>query len=619
MGEELQPKDPQRMGPYQLIRRLGGGGMGRVYLGRSASGRLVAVKVIRDELADDPHFRARFRREVAAAQKVNGLYTAVVVDVDVDGPVPWLATAYVAGPSLAEAVGSYGPLPATSVRALAAGLAEGLSAIHAAGLVHRDLKPSNVLLADDGPRVVDFGLARAAEDGALTRSGMVVGSPGFMAPEQIVGQHVGPPSDLFCLGAVLTFAATGRSPFGVGDTTAILYRLVHGSPDLDGVPAEILDLVRRCLAKDPGERPTAGALLAALGDTDLAEGWLPNRVIEKVTATTTSDLATSVSSQTAAPQSPLRPSAASKSPAPSMLRLCYALCSDVGILSAGNQDSAYAGPRVLAVADGMGYPSGKVASAVAIAAMAELDSKQSSGDMLQMLGWASADASARLQEMIVANPAISGMRTTLTAMLWWDGHAAVCHIGDSRGYLLRDRELYQITHDHTFVQALIDEGRINADAVSMHPQRSVLLRVLDGKSAAEPDLSVHESQANDRYLFCSDGLSDVVSEQKLRETLGSIADPETATRQLIELALRGGSRDNITCIVADVVDTTTTTRTPPTISPMLAGAIDQNPDLWATVTSARAVPAGLSNTPKDKPAMPTHQEKSGDGGSGPFP
>ena len=607
MGGELQPKDPQRIGPYQLIRLLGSGGMGRVYLGRSPGGRLVAVKAIRDELAHDPDFRARFQREISAVRKVNSLYTAAVVDVDVDGPVPWLATAYVAGPSLAKAVDSYGPLPAASVRALAAGLAEGLSAIHAAGLVHRDLKPSNVLLADDGPRVVDFGLARAVEAGTLTRPGMMFGSPAFMAPEQIVGQHVGPPSDLFCLGAILTFAATGRRPFGDGSSTAsVLYRVIHSPPDLDGVPAEILDLVRRCLAKDPGERPTAAALLAELGDTDLAEGWLPTRVTGKVTAATTSGFATSVSSQTSAPQSPRRPSAASKPPAPSMLRLRYALCSDVGILGARNQDSAYAGPRVLAVADGMGYPSGKVASALAIAAVAELDSKHSSGDMLQVLGSAIANAGARLQEMIVAYPAISGMRTTLTAMSWWDGHAAVCHIGDSRGYLLRDRELYQITHDHTFVQSLIDEGRIHADAVSMHPQRSVLLRVLDGKSATEPDLSVHESQADDRYLFCSDGLSDVVSDQKLQETLESIADPETATRQLIELALRGGSRDNITCIVADVVDTTTT-RTLPTITPMLAGAIDQNPDLWATVTSTHAVPAGHSNTPKGKPAISSNQ------------
>jgi serine/threonine protein kinase len=256
--------------------------MGRVYLGRSADGRLVAVKVVHAGLAADSGFRALFRQEVAVAQKVNGLYTAQVVDADVDGLVPWLATAYVAGPSLNEAVDSHGPLPAASVRALAAGLAEGLSAIHAAGLVHCDLKPSNVLLADDGPRVVDFGLARAAEASVLTQEGMVVGSAGYMSPEQVTGQHVGPPSDVFSLGAVLTFAATGRSPFGDGNSVTLLYRVMHSPPDLDGVPAEILDLVRRCLTKDPGERPTAADLLAKLGHTDLAEGWLPTRGIGRV-------------------------------------------------------------------------------------------------------------------------------------------------------------------------------------------------------------------------------------------------------------------------------------------------------------------------------------------------
>jgi serine/threonine protein kinase len=310
VGGELQLGDPLRIGPYQLIRRLGSGGMGRVYLGRSADGRLVAVKVIRAELAADSGFRARFGREVAAVQKVDGLYTARVVDADVDGPVPWLATAYVAGPSLAEAVDSHGPLAAASVRALAAGLAGGLSAIHAAGLVHRDLKPSNVLLADDGPRVVDFGLARAVGGGALTQTGTVVGSAGYLSPEQVEGQHVGPPSDLFSLGAVLTFAATGRGPFGTGSTAALVYRLVYGLPDLDGVPAEVLDLVRSCLAKDPGERPTAADLLAELGDADVDEGWLPARGIRRTpgfatrgpsaTAATASGSTTSAPIQTAA-------------------------------------------------------------------------------------------------------------------------------------------------------------------------------------------------------------------------------------------------------------------------------------------------------------------------------
>jgi serine/threonine protein kinase len=282
VGRDLGPGDPARIGPYRLVSVLGGGGMGRVFLGRSAGGRPVAVKVIRADLAADREFRARFAREVDAARRVNGLYTALVVDADVDGPVPWLATAYVPGPSLEDAVASQGPLPLPSLLVLAAGLAEGLGAIHSVGLVHRDLKPSNVLLADDGPRVIDFGISRAAEATALTRTGLVVGSPGFMSPEQATGDEVGPPSDMFCLGAVLTFAATGHGPFGTGSTAALIYRIVHGTPMLDGVPAEIRTVAERCLAKDPGKRPTAADILAELGDTELTADWLPQTIVDEL-------------------------------------------------------------------------------------------------------------------------------------------------------------------------------------------------------------------------------------------------------------------------------------------------------------------------------------------------
>src|ERR1700685_4252058 len=254
------------------------------------------------------------------------------------------------------------------------------------------------------------------------------------------------------------------------------------------------------------------------------------------------------------------------------LELRCAVRSDVGLLREGNEDSAYAGPRLLAVADGMGgHAAGEVASALTIASMAELDAEQVDGDLLKVLAMAVAMANARLQEKIIANPAVEGMSTTLTALLWSDGHAAVCHIGDSRGYLLREGELYQITHDHTLVQSLVDEGRISADDVSTHPQRSLLLRALDGRSVAEPDLSVHEGQPGDRYLLCSVGLSGVVSDEPLRDPLEAVADPEAVTRQLIELALLGGGPDNITCIVADVMDSGTT-RLPPTLVPVLAGA-----------------------------------------------
>ncbi|MGH3254651.1 MAG: serine/threonine-protein kinase [Streptosporangiaceae bacterium] len=281
MLRELEPGDPVVMGPYRLRGQLGVGGMGRVFLGLSAGGRLVAVKVIRAELATDPEFRGRFQREVAAARKVSHQFTAPVIDADLDGLVPWLATAYVAGPSLADAVAEYGPLAAASVLQLAAGLAEGLSAIHAAGVVHRDLKPSNVLLASDGPRVIDFGISLTGDGGALTRTGLVVGSPGFMSPEQAEGREVGPASDIFSLGAVLTFAATGQGPFGTGSNMTLVHRLVSGQADLDRVPAEVRPLVERCLAADPRERPTARVLLAetAAGQPEPGSvSWPPDPV-----------------------------------------------------------------------------------------------------------------------------------------------------------------------------------------------------------------------------------------------------------------------------------------------------------------------------------------------------
>jgi hypothetical protein len=278
MVKELRPDDPAVIGPYRLLGRLGTGGMGNVFLGQSPGGRLVAVKVIRPELADEPGFRIRFAREVTAARHVSGLFTALVVDADADAPVPWLATAYVAGPSLSEAVTEHGPLPVPSVLALAAGLAEGLGVIHQAGVVHRDLKPANVLLAHDGPRVIDFGISRAMETTMLTQTGTVVGSPGFMSPEQADGKVVGPPSDVFSLGAVLAFAATGEGPFGTGPTPALMYRVVNHEPDLAGLPPRVRAVVARCLAKEPAARPTTAELLAELGGSVLAANWLPEPV-----------------------------------------------------------------------------------------------------------------------------------------------------------------------------------------------------------------------------------------------------------------------------------------------------------------------------------------------------
>jgi hypothetical protein len=236
------------------------------------------VKAVRPDLADNPEFRSRFEREVAAAKHVSGQYTALVVDADVAGPVPWLATSYIAGPSLAEGVLEHGPLPVAAVLTLAAGLAEGLRATHAAGVIHRDLKPGNVLLSEDGPRLIDFGISRAAEASSLTQTGLIVGSPGFLSPEQAEGHEIGPFSDVFSLGAVIAFAASGEGPFGTGTSAALLYRVVHSRPFLGRLPEEIRPLVEQCLQKDPALRPTTADLLAELGPAWSAQdvvGWLP--------------------------------------------------------------------------------------------------------------------------------------------------------------------------------------------------------------------------------------------------------------------------------------------------------------------------------------------------------
>ena len=272
MTRPLRSTDPTRIGDYELTGRIGGGGMGDVFLGRSPSGRSAAVKVVRDLLADDPRFRERFRREVAAARSVSGAYTAAVLDADPDAERPWLATAYIDGPSLLDRVTSRGALSAEETRALGAGLAEALRDIHRAGLVHRDLKPGNVLLAADGPRLIDFGIIRAEDGEGLTETGYVLGSAGYMAPEQAAGGEATAAADVYSLGAVLTFAVTGHGPFGDGPTPGVLLRQAAGELDISAVPEGLRDVVARCLDVLPGGRPTTNALLELLGGDAIADG-----------------------------------------------------------------------------------------------------------------------------------------------------------------------------------------------------------------------------------------------------------------------------------------------------------------------------------------------------------
>ncbi|MFJ6914564.1 serine/threonine-protein kinase [Streptomyces sp. NPDC101133] len=301
----LDDDEPTVVGPYRLLGRLGSGGMGRVYLGRSAGGRTVAVKIVHPHFALDEEFRARFRREVDAARRVGGAWTAPVLDADPEARVPWVATAYAAGPSLTAAVADGGPLPVHSVRALGAGLGEALAAVHDLGLVHRDVKPSNVLLTLDGPLLIDFGIARATEGTAsLTSTGVSIGSPGYMSPEQILGKGVTGAADVFSLGAVLAYAATGQPPFSGDSSAALLYKVVHEEPRLegldgfagpggpggpggpDGFDGDLRELVASCLAKDPSARPAPGEVARRLAPEGAARlvtgGWLPGALVERV-------------------------------------------------------------------------------------------------------------------------------------------------------------------------------------------------------------------------------------------------------------------------------------------------------------------------------------------------
>jgi len=265
LTEPLRRWDPEQIGGYALVGRLGAGAMGQVYLGRSASGRLVAVKTIKIEFADEPGFRTRFAQEVAAARRVSGAFTAAVVAADPEADVPWLATAYVPAPALSTLVRTCGPLPAPAVRWLAAGCAEALESIHGAGLVHRDLKPSNVLVSPDGPRVIDFGVARAVERIQLTVTRGAVGTPAYMAPEQARDtRQATMASDVFSLGATMLFAATGHPPYQGETVMDVLVRLATEPPDLTGLPAELAAVVQACLERDPRKRPSSAAVLAHL-------------------------------------------------------------------------------------------------------------------------------------------------------------------------------------------------------------------------------------------------------------------------------------------------------------------------------------------------------------------
>ncbi|ATL28543.1 serine/threonine-protein kinase [Streptomyces formicae] len=297
MVDQLTQHDPRRIGPFEVLGRLGAGGMGLVYLARSASGRRVAIKTVRTELAEDQLFRVRFTREVEAARAVSGFYTAAVVDADPRAAVPWLATAYVPAPSLEEIVNEHGPLPTQAVRWLAAGVAEALESIHGAGLVHRDLKPSNVLVVEDGPRVIDFGIASGVSNTRLTMTNVAVGTPAYMSPEQAKdSRSVTGASDVFSLGSMLVFAATGHAPFHGANPVETVFMLLREGPDLEGLPDELRPLIETCMQMEAQLRPTPADLQAQLAphlfasesadgdDSGTASAWLPERAVALIEA-----------------------------------------------------------------------------------------------------------------------------------------------------------------------------------------------------------------------------------------------------------------------------------------------------------------------------------------------
>ncbi|MFJ3672147.1 PQQ-binding-like beta-propeller repeat protein [Streptomyces sp. NPDC090106] len=294
MVDQLTQHDPRRIGPFEVLGRLGAGGMGLVYLARSASGRRVAIKTVRTELAEDQLFRVRFSREVEAARAVSGFYTAAVVDADARAAVPWLATAYVPAPSLEEIVNDCGPLPAQAVRWLAAGVAEALQSIHGAGLVHRDLKPSNVLVVEDGPRVIDFGIASGVSNTRLTMTNVAVGTPAYMSPEQAKdSRSVTGASDVFSLGSMLVFAATGHPPFHGANPVETVFMLLREGPDLEGLPNELRPLIEACMQMEAGARPNPADLQAQLAphlfgsgsdDSGTASAWLPEKAVTLIDA-----------------------------------------------------------------------------------------------------------------------------------------------------------------------------------------------------------------------------------------------------------------------------------------------------------------------------------------------
>jgi serine/threonine protein phosphatase PrpC len=525
-------------GHYRLLELLGRGGMGEVWRAHDTSlNRVVAVKVLPANLARNNDYVQRFRREARAAAGLNNPHVIPIHQHgEIDGRL-YLDMRLVEGRDLSSVIAD-GPMQPARAVAIIGQVAKALHAGHKVGLLHRDVKPSNILLDDDFAYLIDFGLARGASDPSLTKTGAVIGTWFYMAPERWTSKDADARSDVYALACVLHETLTGERPFrGKTIESQIGAHLAVPPPkpsaENPGVPVGFDQVIAVGMAKEAGDRYRTTVELANAARDALTTRQPPRRAAPR--------------------RDPDDAPATEPRRKPASLALRYAARSDRGLVRANNEDSVYAGARLLALGDGLeAHPAGEVASQLVVAALSHLDDVKPRGDLLGQLNDAVREGNAAIAAHVATAPELNGMGTTLTAILFAGSRFGLVHIGDCRAYLLRDGELNQITRDDTLVQMLVDDGRITAEEAYSHPHRSVVLRALRGNEF-EPTLIMREVRAGDRYLLCSRGLWDPVSFETIHESLTRPDVVDSADR-LIEMALRGGGPDNVSVIIADVVD-----------------------------------------------------------------
>jgi serine/threonine protein phosphatase PrpC/predicted Ser/Thr protein kinase len=521
-------------GRYRLVELVGRGSMGEVWQAfDSVTERVVALKVLPAQYADDRKYQQRFRREARSAARLEDPHIVPIHDFgEIDGRL-FVTMRLIKGSDL-QAVINHGPLEPARAVGIIEQIASALHAAHRVGLIHRDVKPSNILVGDDDfAYLIDFGVARGADDTGLTSAGGAVGTLAYMAPERFHDGKADSHSDTYGLACVLYQALTGELPFPVKriDQMVVAHMLQpppRPSELQDAVPVEMDEVIATGLAKDPKARfPTVKDLARAARAALSSEGPTVVRPRPRLPGKTHV-----IRAET--------------------LVMRYTARSDRGLVHANNEDSVYAGARLLAVADGLtDGPAGELASQLVIAAMAQLDDDEKHGELQNRLNLAAFQGNSAIAAHVEANPELIGMGTTLTAILFAGNRLGLLHIGHSRGYLLRNGELSQITRDDTYVQTLVEEGRITDEEARKHPKRSLVMRSLTGHHVI-PTLSLREVVAGDRYLLCTHGLSDPVDRASILAAL-QISDVELCADKLIELALRAGGADNVTVVVADVI------------------------------------------------------------------